>query len=218
MPLMGIRAYAAHRQCSHVAVLKAIKAGRIHAVGEGRDKKIDSEQADRDWIARTDPARQSVLPSAGPATSLPLLDDDDYEDTLDPESDGPPDTLPDAPPQQDTPADTDTQTYRTERARRETIRRQREQLALDQERKRLVDKAEVERLRFTEFRALRDALGNVGARIKDACAAERDALACEHLIDTEVAACLKAFADKVLVRGVTQDVDDEDEDPADAAH
>lgn len=208
MPLMGIRAYAAHRQCSHVAVLKAIKAGRIKAVGEGRDKKIDSDQADRDWTTHTDPARQSVLHSAGPAAPPPLLDDDAADDTADDTTDAP---LDDA-----AGHDNDTQTYRTERARRETIRRQREQLALEQERKRLVDKAEVERLRFTEFRALRDALGNVGARIKDACAAERDALACEHLIDAEIAACLTAFADKVLVRGVTQDVDDEEEEPADA--
>lgn len=213
---MGIRAYAAHRQCSHVAVLKAIKAGRIKAVGEGRDKKIDSEQADRDWTTHTDPARQSVLHNAGPAIPAPLLDDQALDATRDDTAEDTADYPMDDASGTAGGQDSDTQTYRTERARRETIRRQREQLALDQERKRLVDKAEVERLRFTEFRALRDALGNVGARIKDACAAERDALACEHLIDAEIAACLTAFADKVLVRGVTQDVDDEDEEPADA--
>jgi hypothetical protein len=128
-----------------VAVLKAIKAGRIKAVGEGRDKKIDSDQADRDWTTHTDPARQSVLHSAGPAAPPPLLDDEAADDTADDTPDDTPDDPLDDATGTATGHDSDTQTYRTERARRETIRRQREQLALEQERKRLVDKAEVER-------------------------------------------------------------------------
>jgi hypothetical protein len=106
----------------------------------------------------------------------------------------------------------DSAEYRQHRATRERLRAKREQLELDQLRGSLVDAAEVSRLRFTEFRGLRDALGNIGARIKDACAVEADPLRCQQLIDSEIDATLAAFADSVLTRGVTQDVDDDDPD------
>jgi hypothetical protein len=53
MPLMGIREYGRHRGVSHVAVLKAVRAGRI---GRNRDGRIDSDAADRDWARNTHPA------------------------------------------------------------------------------------------------------------------------------------------------------------------
>lgn len=112
----------------------------------------------------------------------------------------------------DAPAPDDSSEYRQDRARRERIRADREQLELDQLQGRLVDKAEVVRLRYTEFRALRDALGNVGARIKDACAAEVDPMRCDMLINDEIGAALTAFADQVLTRGVTQDAEDDEPD------
>jgi len=49
MPLMGIRAYGRHRNVSHVAVLKALRTGRIRQNAEGL---IDSDQADRDWATK----------------------------------------------------------------------------------------------------------------------------------------------------------------------
>ena len=52
---MSIRAYARHRGCSHVAVLKAIKAGRIPAEPDG---SIDAVKADAAWDRQTDPAKQ----------------------------------------------------------------------------------------------------------------------------------------------------------------
>lgn len=58
--LLSIRAYAKHRGCSHVAVMKALKAGRI-ALTEG---KIDAEAADAAWSRNTDPAQQRA--SSGP--------------------------------------------------------------------------------------------------------------------------------------------------------
>lgn len=54
--LMSQRAYAAHRNVSHTAVQKAIKAGRITLV----NGKIDAVQADRDWEVTTAP-HQTVL-------------------------------------------------------------------------------------------------------------------------------------------------------------
>ena len=53
MPLMGIREYGRHRSVSHVAVLKAIRTGRIRTTADGL---IDPEQADRQWAANTHPA------------------------------------------------------------------------------------------------------------------------------------------------------------------
>jgi hypothetical protein len=62
MPMLGIRAYARHRQVSHVAVLKALKSGRIHANPEGL---VDAEAADRAWARNTHPAPRAprAIPS-----------------------------------------------------------------------------------------------------------------------------------------------------------
>jgi len=54
MPLLSIRGYARHKGVTHVAVLKAIKVGRITLRADG---KIDSAKADRQWAANTDPSK-----------------------------------------------------------------------------------------------------------------------------------------------------------------
>ena len=57
---LSIRAYARHRGVSHPAVLKALASGRIVA---GKDGKIDSAAADRQWATSTDLSkpRNSVI-------------------------------------------------------------------------------------------------------------------------------------------------------------
>ncbi len=64
MPLLSIRGYARHRKVSHVAVLNAIKSGRIT---KRKDGKIDSALADRQWVKHTDPSkpRNSVTGNPG---------------------------------------------------------------------------------------------------------------------------------------------------------
>jgi hypothetical protein len=62
MSLMGIREYGRHRNVSHVAVLKALRTGRIR---QNTDGLIDAEKADRQWAANTHPARKA--PHAMPA-------------------------------------------------------------------------------------------------------------------------------------------------------
>jgi hypothetical protein len=52
---LSIRAYAEHRGVSHVAVMKAIKTGRITTLPDGR---IDPVVADAQWDANTLPAQQ----------------------------------------------------------------------------------------------------------------------------------------------------------------
>lgn len=212
MATMGYREYARHRGVTLRAVQKAIEAERIKPVQVDGKPKIDSDQADRDWVENTDPAKQSLLYSAGPAEdSSPRA----VGGMASAAGAGTVDAVPassDIDNEPKTAADEDLPAYRRERAEREAINKQRDQLALDKERGRLVDRDEVARLRFTEFRSLRDDLGNVGARIKDALAAETDPLRCEHLVNEELDRVLDGFADKVLSRGVMADGDDDEGD------
>src|SRR5262249_19844262 len=53
----SIRAYARHRGVSHVAVLRAIKAGRIPQEADGT---IDQAKADLAWDRSTSPGRQKA--------------------------------------------------------------------------------------------------------------------------------------------------------------
>ncbi len=50
MAILTQRAYASHRGVSHKAVQKAIAAGRISTLPDGR---IDSDAADREWETNT---------------------------------------------------------------------------------------------------------------------------------------------------------------------
>lgn len=59
---VSIRAYARHRGVSHVAVIKAIKEGRITPEPDGT---IDPEKADAEWEANTvQPKRRKVGPAS----------------------------------------------------------------------------------------------------------------------------------------------------------
>lgn len=196
MALMGFREYARHRNVTLRAVQKAVESGRIRTVGEGRDRKIDADQADRDWREQTDPAKQSLLNAAG--SQLPQGQASTAAAAGDDGEDGP-------------KAD-DTAEYRAARAKREQVRLAKEQLELEQLRGTLVDVAEAKRLVFTAFRTLRDAVLNVPSRVKDHCAAEQDALRVEQLIEAELEAALGAFKPDHAMR----DADDEDEDSDDA--
>ncbi len=64
--LMGVREYGRHRGVSHVAVLKALRSGRIR---QDPDGQINAEQADRDWARNTHPALRAprAVPSAAQA-------------------------------------------------------------------------------------------------------------------------------------------------------
>jgi hypothetical protein len=125
-----------------------------------------------------------------------------------------PATPPAAPPpgDDDEPRPNDTDAYRAARTEREQLRRDRERMELEKELGNLVDRGEVARLRFTEFRALRDALGNLGPRVAPLVANEADPLRCEQIYTDALDEILNAFADQVLARDVLQDVDDDDDE------
>lgn len=107
----------------------------------------------------------------------------------------------------DEPQDGDTAQFRTARAAREKTNAERAALELEQLRGRLIDLADAQRLAFTAFRSLRDAVLNVPARVKDQCAAMTDALAIEQLLEAELGTALGGFnPDRVLT-----EIDDDDE-------
>jgi len=58
---VSLREYARRRGVSHVAVLKAVRAGRLTPEPDG---SIDPEKADAQWEASTDPARRPEATSA----------------------------------------------------------------------------------------------------------------------------------------------------------
>jgi hypothetical protein len=65
---LSIRAYARHRGVSHVAVKKAIDAGRITTLPDGT---LDPEQADAQWARNTVQPRSTGTPKASPRTRAP---------------------------------------------------------------------------------------------------------------------------------------------------
>jgi hypothetical protein len=66
---LSIRAYARHRGVSHVAVLRAIKQGRVPLESDGT---IDCERADASWERATDPARGKSKPKASAEKLRPV--------------------------------------------------------------------------------------------------------------------------------------------------
>lgn len=194
--LMGQREYARHRGCALRAVQKAIEANRISLVEVGGLKKIDSDQADRDWLSKTDPAKQSLLNPAGPSPRAPASDRIPGEERP---SDDPADD--------DDEEDPNTEAFRKSRAEQMAIRVERERIELDVLRSKYIEVEEAKRLVFTAFRALRDAVLNVPARIKDQCAAEPDAFHVEQIMDAELSAALEGFNPVTALR--ESDEDDE---------
>lgn len=84
--------------------------------------------------------------------------------------------------------------YAAERVEREKIRRQREQIALDDLLGRSLNAEDAARAAFTAFRTLRDQAENLGPRLKDQLAAETDPFIVEQMIAAEVRKVFAAFS------------------------
>ena len=76
---VSLREYARRRGVSHVAVMKAIRAGRLTPEPDGT---LDPAKADAQWDARTDPARRPEPPEDEPAQA------DETPRTSDPDKPG----------------------------------------------------------------------------------------------------------------------------------
>lgn len=207
MHLMGYREYSRHRQCSLKAVQNAIADGRISVVMDAAGKpKIDAAAADLAWTRNTDPAKQSVMYSAGPpqpAAPTPAR-------MVLPAAAAPGSADPDDP--EDLPGDAGSSEYRQARTSREQIRAKKEQMEFDALQGRLVSVEDAGRAVFTAFRVLRDNILNVAARVKHQLAAEVDAERCEQLLEAELGAALASFDERAALK--ERDVDDDEEDTA----
>lgn len=115
---------------------------------------------------------------------------------------------PDADSGDDTePAIDDAADYRIARTLREQINAQRAQLELDQLRGRLIDVDDARRVAFTSFRAIRDSVLAVPARVAAQAAAEGDTLTVEQLIEAALVDALGRFSPAKLLQD-SSDADD----------
>jgi crotonobetainyl-CoA:carnitine CoA-transferase CaiB-like acyl-CoA transferase len=184
-PEVSLRAYARHRGISLKAVQKAIASGRIHKSASG---KIAVAGADRAWAANTDMARRPVDSVFNFQTRS--IDDDDSEDEV---------------------QDQTTSDYQKHRALREEIRAKKEQIELDKMTGATLDVAEANRIIFTAFRTVRDAIMNVPVRTKDLIAAETNPMRIEALLEKELASALESIDVKAALKGDIEEEETEDE-------
>ena len=201
---MGYREYARHRGVTLGAVQKAIRDQRIK-VNENR--KIDSEQADRDWAANTDAARVAVnvlTPGLAAQQSLALpqqsMASAAVDRHVDDEAKGE-DQKSDALSGNDRSASE----YREHRATRERYQALTQQLEYEQLIGKLINVEEAKRIAYTTFRSLRDAVLNVSPRVKDQLAALTDPHEVEQVLDRELAAALGSIDPAKLLTEQDQD-------------
>ncbi|MDN2716110.1 hypothetical protein [Janthinobacterium sp. SUN120] len=176
--LMGYREYARHRGVSLGAVQKALRAGRINA---NADKKIDAAVADREWDVNTDASRIAV---SAVEVATPLAQKEiSFAAPAGEEADKPA-------AEELTGSDKSASEYRENRSKREYYVAAKHQLEYEQLLGQLINVDDAKRIAFTSFRAIRDSVLNVAARIKDQLAAETDPHVCEELLDRELSAAL----------------------------
>ena len=176
--LMGYREYARHRGVSLGAVQKALRDGRITA---NEEKKIDSAVADRDWAINTDASRIAVsaIEVAAPLAQKEIS----FAAPAGGEADRPAG-------EELTGNDKSASEYREHRSKREYYVAAKHKLEYEQLLGQLINVDDARRIAFTSFRAIRDSVLNVAARIKDQLAAETDPHVCEELLERELSAAL----------------------------
>jgi hypothetical protein len=204
MAKLGQRAFARHIGVTLRAVQKAITSGRIGIDAEG---KIDAETATAAWRRNTDESKKSFADlarsnraTAADDTELPA-DPDDTELPADPDDA----ELPADPDAADFPAgapkdDPSLASYRASRAAREATRHERELIELGKLRGSLIDLSEAQRVGYTAFRAMRDAVLNVPVRVKDLIAAESDPARVERMLEDELTSALSEIKFHAMMR------------------
>jgi hypothetical protein len=152
---ISIRAYARHRGVSHVAVLRAIKTGRIAAEPNGT---IDAAKADAAWQRSSDPAKtRKARPKSDPKLQpVPDAAVGSVRDTL---------------KEQGLPAGSSV-TFVQARTAHEIAKAHLARLKLQERRNEIVDRAKATALVFRLAREERDAWINWPARTAALMAAE----------------------------------------------
>ncbi|MBF0583885.1 MAG: hypothetical protein HQL80_06560 [Magnetococcales bacterium] len=172
---MNVAEYARHRGVSHVAVLKAIKSGRIKKEADG---KINPTKADKEWEENTDPSRQRARPvsTVSPApkseplgTAVPAV-----PKAVQPAADPVIKSVKMMP------------TYAENKAAHEFYKAQAARLAFEKMRKNLVDRKTVDDEIFAENRRVRDRLQNIPGRVAPIVAAITDTRQIEQVLSKEI--------------------------------
>ena len=151
---VSLREYARRRGVSHVAVMKAIRAGRLTPEPDGT---LDPAKADAQWDARTDPARRHEPPEDEPAQA------DETPPTEPPREERAPATE---------PAPQGAATFTQARTAHEIAKAQRARIQVQRLREEVVDRAQATSEVFRLARRERDAWVNWPARVAALMAAE----------------------------------------------
>jgi hypothetical protein len=173
---LSIRAYARQRGVSHVAVLRAVKQGRLTLEPDGT---VDPAKADVSWERSSDPARRK--PIADKLRPVPEAAVGSVRDTL---------------KEQGLPASGNL-TFVQARTAHEIAKAHLARLRLQERRGELVDRASAAALVFRLAREERDAWINWPARVAALMAAELgvEAHPMQKVLETHVRAQLSELAD-----------------------
>lgn len=181
--LLGARAYARARGCSHTAVLKAIQSGRLARAikpGPRGHPLIDEELANQAWEETTNPAQQREKHRAATPRDLPPAPPGQANLF------GLPDNDPRGEPEERL-------THARAQAVRTALQAKLLQLELDEKRGRLVDRERVGSEVFAACRAARDAIEALPDRLAGSLA-NRSAREVRDQLTAELAAALAALA------------------------
>ena len=175
---ISLREYARRRGVSHVAVMKAIKVGRITPEPDG---SLDPAKVDAQWDDRTDPARRTAAPEDERAGTDPAAasDSDESGDEV----------AQVRPPAASEPASQGTGASFTQaRTAHEIAKAQRARIEVQRLREEVVDRAHATAEVFRLARRERDAWVNWPARIAALMAAELglDAHAMQKVLEAHV--------------------------------
>jgi hypothetical protein len=177
---LSIRAYARQRGVSHVAVLRAIKQGRVALEA---DCTIDADKADASWQRTTDPARAKSTPKRA-------------LDRLKPVGEAAVGSVRETLKEQGLPAGGNV-TFVQARTAHEIAKAHLARLRLQRMKGELVERAKATALVFRLAREERDSWLNWPARVAALIAAElgADAHAVQKIIETHVRGHLAELAD-----------------------
>ena len=165
--LLSVRGYARLRGVTHVAVLKAIQAGRITLV----DGKIDRKRADAEWKTNTDPAQQRTKHRRKAPDKAQTNGHD----------------APEAAPNGAQQVPSDTASYAASRAQREIYLARLAELEYEVKKGKLVDADDVRARIFKIARTARDLLLGVPDRLAPRLAGVSDQREIHRLLSEEVA-------------------------------
>ena len=178
---LSIRAYARHRGVSHVAVMKAIKDGRVPVEADGT---IEPAKADAAWKRSTDPSRAKSTPKRAASENLKPVADaalGSVRETL---------------KEQGLPAGSNV-TFVQARTAHEIAKAHLARLRLQRMKGELVDRARAAAMIFRLAREERDSWLNWPARVAALMAADLgvDAHAVQKLVETHVRGHLAELAE-----------------------